>query len=234
MDRRRPRDPRPAGDRRRRANGSSESRDPRRMAGCAKAASRQGKRIHPPARRAQRRPLPQVKIDKEYLFEGPNGQARMLDLFEGRRQHIVYHFMFDPSWDEGCPMCSFLVDNIGHLAHLHARGTSLALVSRAPLSKIKPFKARMGWTFPWYSSFGNDFNYDFHATLDEDVAPIEYNYRSKEEHEQAGMSWFTRGELPGLSIFLRDGAEIFHTYSTYARGGDLLIGTYNYLDLTPL
>ena len=183
---------------------------------------------------AARRKLPRVKLDKEYLFEGPNGQARMLDLFEGRRQLIVYHFMFDPSWDEGCPMCSFLVDNIGHLAHLHARGTSLALVSRAPLSKIKPFKARMGWTFPWYSSFGNDFNYDFHATLDEDVAPIEYNYRSKEEHEQAGMSWFTRGELPGLSIFLRDGAEIFHTYSTYARGGDLLIGTYNYLDLTPL
>lgn len=183
---------------------------------------------------AARRKLPCVRMDKEYLFEGPNGQARLFDLFEGRRQLIVYHFMFDPSWDEGCSMCSFLADNIGHLAHLHARDTSLAVVSRAPQSKIKPFKARMGWVFPWYSSFGSDFNYDFHVTLDEDIAPVEYNYRSKTEHDEAGMPWFTRGELPGLSVFLRDGVGVFHTYSTYARGGDLLIGTYNYLDLTPL
>ncbi len=183
---------------------------------------------------AARRKLPRVKIDKEYFFEAPTGRARLLDLFEGRRQLIVYHFMFDPSWDEGCPMCSLLADNIGHLAHLHARDTALAVVSRAPLAKIKPFKARMGWTFTWYSSWGSDFNYDFHVTLDEDVAPVEYNYRRKAEHEQAGMPWLTRGEQPGLSVFLRDEGEIFHTYSTYARGGDLLIGTYNYLDLTPL
>ncbi len=166
---------------------------------------------------AERRKLPRVKIDKEYVFEGPAGKLRLLDLFDGRRQLIVYHFMFDPSWDEGCPMCSFLVDNIGHLAHLHARDTSLAVVSRATLAKIQPLKKQMG-----------------HVTLDENVAPAEYNYRDKAAHEKAGMPWFTKGELPGLSVFLREGNDVFHTYSTYARGGDLLIGTYNYLDLTPL
>ena len=183
---------------------------------------------------AERRRLPMVKVDKDYVFEGPDGQLRLCDLFDGRRQLIVYHFMFDPSWDEGCPMCSFLVDNIGHLAHLHARDTSLAVVSRAPLAKIQPFKRRMGWSFLWYSSFGSDFNYDFDVTLDENVAPVEYNYRDKAAHEKAAMPWFTKGELPGLSVFLREGNAVFHTYSTYARGGDLLIGTYNYLDLTPL
>jgi predicted dithiol-disulfide oxidoreductase (DUF899 family) len=182
---------------------------------------------------AERRRLPMVKIDKEYTFEGPNGTVRLLDLFEGRRQLIVYHFMFDPSWDQGCPMCSFLADNIGHLAHLRdARDTSLVVVSRAPLTKIEPFKARMGWTFPWHSSFGSDFNYDFHVTLDEAVAPVEYNYKDKATLEKAGMSW--PSEHHGLSVFLRDGDAVFHTYSTYARGGDLLLGTYNYLDLTPL
>lgn len=122
---------------------------------------------------AERRPLPMVRIDKEYVFEGPAGQARLLDLFEGRRQLIVYHFMFNPSWDEGCPSCSFLADNIGHLAHLHARKTSLALLSRAPMAKIAPFKARMGWIVPWYSSVGSDFNYDFQVSLDETIAPLE-------------------------------------------------------------
>jgi predicted dithiol-disulfide oxidoreductase (DUF899 family) len=174
---------------------------------------------------AQRRALPMVKIDKDYVFEGADGTASLLDLFEGRRQLIVYHFMFDPAWDEGCPMCSFLTDNMPNLAHLReARDTSLVLVSRAPLVKITPFAQRMGWTFPWYSSFGSDFNYDFHVTLDEAVAPVEYNYRAES----------VSGEQPGLSVFLRDGESIFHTYSTYARGLDLLDGTYNYLDLTPL
>jgi predicted dithiol-disulfide oxidoreductase (DUF899 family) len=107
-------------------------------------------------------------------------------------------------------------------------------VSRAPLAKIEPFKARMGWTFPWYSSYGSDFNYDFHITQDELVAPAEYNYRDKATLEQAGETWFLEGEQPGVSVFLRDDDRIFHTYSTYARGGDVLIGTYNYLDLTPL
>jgi predicted dithiol-disulfide oxidoreductase (DUF899 family) len=183
---------------------------------------------------AERRRLPMVKIEKVYVFEGPDGNVPLLHLFEGRRQLIMYHFMFDPSWDEGCPNCSFLVDNIGHLAHLYARSTSLVLVSRAPLARIEPFKKRMGWTVPWYSSFGSDFNYDFHVTLDEAVAPVEYNYRDKAELVQKGETYFTQGESHGLSVFLRDGDGMFHTYSTYARGTDLLAGTYNYLDLTPL
>ncbi len=183
---------------------------------------------------AARRRLPMVRIDKEYVLDSPGGKVRLLDLFEGGRQLIVYHFMFDPNWDEGCPNCSFLVDNIGHLAHLHARKISLALVSRAPLAKIEPYRKRMGWTVPWYSSFGSDFNYDFHVTLDEAVAPVEYNYRDKAELLHRGESYFTQGESHGLSVFLRDGGSIFHTYSTYARATDLLVGTYNYLDLTPL
>ena len=189
---------------------------------------------HRDALNAERRRLPMVCIDKDYVFQGPADKLRLLDLFDGRRQLIVYHFMFDPSWDEGCPNCSFLVDNIGHLAHLHARDTALALVSRALLAKIEPFKKRMGWTFPWYSSFGSDFNYDFHVTLDETVTPVEYNYRDKAELVQKGETYFTQGESHGLSVFLRDGDRIFHTYSTYARGADLLAGTYNYLDLTAL
>ena len=186
------------------------------------------------AANAERRRLPMVRIDKTYVFDGPAGKAGLPDLFEGRRQLIVYHFMFDPRWDEGCPHCSFVVDNIGHLAHLRARDTSLALVSRAPLARIEPFKRRMGWKLPWYSSFGSDFNYDFHVTLDEAIAPVEYNYRDKAELVRRGEPYFTQGELHGLSVFLRDGDSVFHTYSTYARGVDLLLGTYNYLDLTPL
>jgi predicted dithiol-disulfide oxidoreductase (DUF899 family) len=182
---------------------------------------------------AERRKLPMVKTDKDYVFEGPNGRASLLDLFDERCQLIIYHFMFDPSWDEGCPSCSFLVDNIGHLAHLHACDTSLALVSRAPLAKIEPFKARMGWTIPWYSSFDSDFNYDFHATTDEAVAPVEYNYRDKATLEQLGHTDHVKGEQPGVSVFLRDDDRVYHTYSTYGRGLDLLVGTYNYLDLTP-
>ena len=183
---------------------------------------------------AERRKLPMVLCDNEYVFDGSEGKVSLTDLFDGRRQLIIYHFMFDPNWDEGCPSCSFLVDNIGHIAHLHARDTSLALVSRAPLSKLEPFKARMGWTLPWFSSFGSAFNYDFHVTLDETVAPVEYNYRDRAELERLGLTGLTSGELPGVSTFLRDGGRIFHTYSTYGRGTDLLDGTSNYLDLTVL
>jgi predicted dithiol-disulfide oxidoreductase (DUF899 family) len=124
---------------------------------------------------AERRKLPMVEIDKEYIFRGPDGQASLLDLFGGRGQLLIYHFMFDPDLDEGCESCSFLADGIGHLAHLHARDTTLALVSRAPLPKLEAFRQRMGWTVPWYSSYGSDFNYDFHVTLDPAVAPVEYN-----------------------------------------------------------
>jgi predicted dithiol-disulfide oxidoreductase (DUF899 family) len=184
---------------------------------------------------AQRRELPMVVVDKEYDFEGPDGTRRLLDLFDDRHQLIVYHFMFDPSWDEGCPMCSFLVDNLPNLTHLReARDTALVVVSRAPLDKISTFKQRMGWTVPWYSSLGSDFNYDFHVTLDESVAPVEYNYREKPADEGAGGGWYPMGEQPGLSVFLRTGDSIFHTYSTYQRGLDILLGTYHYLDLTPL
>ena len=192
---------------------------------------------------AERRRLPMVQIDKKYIFEGPHGKASLLDLFDGYRQLIVYHFMFEPGspppgksgepWDEGCSGCSFVADNIGHLAHLHARDTSLVLISRAPLAKIEPFKARMGWTVPWYSSFGGDFNYDFHVTQDETVVPIEYNFKDKKTLEKLGHTYHLDGEQPGLSVFLRAEDKVFHTYSTYARGLDQLDGTYVYLDLTP-
>jgi predicted dithiol-disulfide oxidoreductase (DUF899 family) len=187
---------------------------------------------------AERRRLPMVEIDKAYAFEGPEGKASLLDLFEGRRQLIVRHFMFDPRWDDGCPSCSAGADEIsdGLLEHLHSRDTSFAVVSRAPLDKIDRYKARKGWTFPWYSSYGSDFNYDFHVTLDESVAPIEYNYRTRAEHQQAGTSLDGEQpiEMPGQSCFLRDGDTVFHTYSNYARGAEMTGGSYYYLDLTAL
>jgi predicted dithiol-disulfide oxidoreductase (DUF899 family) len=159
---------------------------------------------------AERRRLPMVRIDKEYVFQGPAGKLSLLDLFEGRRQLIIYHFMFDPSWDDGCPNCTNLVHNLpSRLTGLHDTDTSLVLVSRAPLPKLDSYKARKSWTVPWFSSFGSDFNYDFGVTDDE-------------------------GEKPGLSVFLAEGEDVFHTYSTSARGVDILLGTYNYLDLTPL
>src|SRR5215469_10180113 len=179
---------------------------------------------------AERRRLPMTEIDKRYAFDGKDGTASLLDLFEDRDQLLIYHFMFDPGWDEGCPSCSFLADNIGHLAHLHARGTTLALVSRAPLAKIELFRQRMGWAIPWYSSYGSDFNYDFHVTLDQAVAPVEYNYRGLAELGPDWQGW--SGEMHGISAFLRHGDRVYHTYSSYARGTDLGGGTYNWLDLT--
>ena len=160
---------------------------------------------------AERRRLPMVRMEKAYVFEGPDGKARLRDLFDGRRQLIVYHFMFDPSWDDGCPSCTNLVNNLpSRLDGLHESDTSLVLVSRAPFSKLEVYKTRMNWTVPWFSSFGSDFNYDFDVT-DED------------------------GEKPGVSVFLRDGEDdVLHSYSTTGRGVDILLGTYNYLDLTPL
>jgi predicted dithiol-disulfide oxidoreductase (DUF899 family) len=179
---------------------------------------------------AERRRLPMVEIDKTYVFEGRDGTASLLDLFEGRSELLTYHFMFDPDWDEGCPSCSFVVDNIGHLAHLHARDTTLVLVSRARIETIEPYRRRMGWTAPWYSSFGSDFNYDFHVTLDEAVAPVEYNYRALPDLGATWQGW--SGEMHGISAFLRRGDRVFHTYSSFARGTDLVVGTYNWLDLT--
>ncbi|MEX0904400.1 MAG: DUF899 domain-containing protein [Balneolaceae bacterium] len=181
---------------------------------------------------AERRSLPMVKIEKEYSFEGPDGKAGLTDLFENRRQLIVYHFMFDPDWEEGCASCSFVVDNIGNLSHLLARNTTLALVSRAPLAKIEKYKTRMGWNLPWYSSYEDDFNHDFKVTMGKIKDKGEYNYR-----DATGLVKNLNGrmmELPGISVFIQDVGSVFHTYSSYARGLDILLGTYHYLDLTPL
>jgi predicted dithiol-disulfide oxidoreductase (DUF899 family) len=183
---------------------------------------------------AERRNLPWVQVDKPYVFDGPNGKESLADLFDGRSQLIVYHFMLGPGWKEGCPSCSFLVDHIdGALAHLAARDVTFVVVSRAPLTEIRPFQQRMGWRFKWVSSHSSDFNYDFHATTDEAVAPVEYNYRDKATLEQLGHTYHVKGEQPGASVFLRDGDRVYHTYSTYGRGLDLLVGAYNYLDLVP-
>ena len=165
---------------------------------------------------AERRRSPMVLIDKDYVFQGPEGEARLVDMFEGRRQLIVYHFMFGPTQDVGCDGCSMVVDQIGHLAHLHARDTSFALVSRAPLDKIAPYKRRMGWTIPWYSSFDSDFNVDF-GLSPETPRPTEYQ----------------DGETFGLSVFLRDGDSVYRTYFTSRRGVEALGSVWTFLDLTP-
>jgi predicted dithiol-disulfide oxidoreductase (DUF899 family) len=189
---------------------------------------------------ADRRRLPMVKIDNKYVFEGPAGKVSLLDLFEGRSQLIVGHFMFDPSWEDGCPSCTAGADEIadGLREHLHTRDTTLAYVSRAPIAKIERYKTKRGWTFPWYSSSGSDFNYDFHVTLDESVAPVEYNFRTKAEHEKAGTQIYVQGadsiEGPGRSAFLRVADDIFHTYSVYARGLETMGGSYYLLDETVL
>ncbi|HEX8065798.1 MAG TPA: DUF899 domain-containing protein [Thermoleophilaceae bacterium] len=186
---------------------------------------------------AERRRLPMVRVDERYAFEGPGGDAGLLDLFEGRSQLVVYHFMWRYVEDVACPSCSAFVDQIGHLAHLHARDTTFAAVSRAPFEKIEAFRRRMGWTFPWWSSLGSDFNFDYHVTFDESVAPVEYNYLGRDEIEQKGLpigDWEQPFDLHGLSVFLTAGGEVFHTYSAYARGTDHLGFMSNFLDLTPL
>jgi predicted dithiol-disulfide oxidoreductase (DUF899 family) len=177
-----------------------------------------------------------VRVEKDYVFTDMSGEHGLADLFEGERQLIVQHFMFDPSWDEGCPSCTAGSDEIsaGLLRHLRARQTNLVVVSRAPIEKLERYKATRGWTFPWYSSFGSDFNYDFHATLDESVAPAEYNYRSKDEPGGFQIGPGESMEQPGASTFLRVGDDVFHTYSTYARGLEATGGSYYFLDLTAL
>lgn len=166
---------------------------------------------------AERRRLPMVEIEKRYELDGPDGKASLLDLFEGRPQLIVYHFMFGPGEDAGCDGCSMFVDNLGHLAHLRARNTSFALVSRAPLAKLEAFRRRMGWDIPWYSSFESDFNVDF------EVGPEEPR---PDRHQD--------GEGFGLSVFLRDGDRVFRTYFTNRRGVEPLSSNWALLDLTPL
>ncbi|MEA2372668.1 MAG: hypothetical protein QOH12_3062 [Solirubrobacteraceae bacterium] len=188
----------------------------------------------------RRRQLPMVEIDTDYVFDGPEDTHTLLELFGDRRQLIVVHFMFDPTWDEGCSSCTAGADEVsdGLLAHLRARDTRLVFVARAPLEKIESYRSRRGWTFPWYSSFRSDFNYDFHVTLDESRAPVEYNYRTADEHRAAGTGGYIDGdqpiEMPGASYFLRDGDRVFHTYSTYARGAEMTGGSYYFLDLSAL
>jgi predicted dithiol-disulfide oxidoreductase (DUF899 family) len=177
-----------------------------------------------------RRELPWVKVDKNYAFDTPQGRRTLGDLFGGRSQLIVYHFMFGPDWKEGCPSCSYVCDHLdGALPHLAARDVSLVMISRAPLGKIEGFKKRMGWRFPWVSSFGNEFNHDFgiYFTPQEKAqGKVNYNYTMQE---------FPSDEAPGASVFYKDprSGEIFHTYSVYSRGLDQLIGTYTLLDLVP-
>ncbi|NGN39553.1 DUF899 domain-containing protein [Mesorhizobium sp. CGMCC 1.15528] len=184
---------------------------------------------------AERRALPMELVEKDYLFDGPNGKTSLADLFEGRRQLLIYHFMFDPEWENGCHGCTSFANSLPDLSELHKRETTLAMVSRAPFEKLSGYKQKMGWTVPWYSSFGSDFNYDFHVTLDEKIAPIEINYRGKAEFEAAKGAWDQWGtELPGLSVFLRDEDRILHSYSTYARGLEPLVPVLHYLDLAPL
>lgn len=178
---------------------------------------------------AQRRALPWVKIEKDYAFEAPGGRETLADLFGGRSQLIVYHFMFGPGWEQGCPSCSFLSDHVdGAAVHLAQRDVTLLAVSRAPLPQIEAFKRRMGWRFKWVSSQGSDFNRDFHVSFSpEEMASgaVDYNY---------ARQTFPSEEAPGASVFVKDGpAAVFHTYSTYGRGLDILIGAYNYLDLVP-
>jgi predicted dithiol-disulfide oxidoreductase (DUF899 family) len=178
---------------------------------------------------AERRRLPMVRVDKDYVFEGPDGEASLAGLFGGHGQLIVQHVMFGPDWDAACPGCTAGVDEVaeGLLTHLHARDTEFVLVSRAPLAKLQAYAKSRGWTVPWYSSLGSDFNYDFQVTLDRNRPQLDYNYRPVPD----ALGDDDSTELPGMSCFLRDGEEI---YSTYARGTDTLGSSYSFLDLTAL
>ena len=177
-----------------------------------------------------RRELPWVRVEKNYVFDTPAGKKTLADLFAGRSQLLVYHFMFGPDWKEGCPSCSFVCDHIdGAVEHLVARDVTLTMISRAPLTKIEAFKKRMAWHFPWVSSFGGDFNYDYQVSFTPEQrakGKVDYNYEMQE---------FPSDEAPGLSVFYKDpnSGEIYHTYSVYARGLDALVGTYTLLDFVP-
>lgn len=176
-----------------------------------------------------RRELPWVKVDKKYVFDGPDGKESLSDLFEGRSQLIIYHFMLGPGWEEGCKSCSYLADHFdGANWHLPHRDVTFLVVSRAPLAEIEPFKKRMGWQFKWLSSHDNEFNFDYHVSATESEKAADkayYNYQTGE---------LLSDEMPGLSVFYRDEkGSVFHTYSTYARGLDILVGTYNLLDFAP-
>lgn len=183
---------------------------------------------------ARRRRLPMVKLDKDYTFDTTEGKRSLKELFAGKHQLIVYHFMFDPEWEKGCPGCTSFIDALGDLSDLPKRNTSFVVVSRAPLEKLQAYKDEKGWDIDWISSNNSDFNYDFHATLDEKVAPIEWNYRTLQEWEAKGMSAERlSGEQPGISVFFDDGLNTYFTYSSHARGVENATDSYALLDLTP-
>lgn len=177
----------------------------------------------------KRRALPWERVTTDYVFDAPEGRRSLADLFEGRRQLLVQHFMLGPGWEQGCPSCSYMADHTdGMIVHLAHRDVSFVAVSRAPLAEIERFKARMGWKFRWVSSSGNDFNRDFHVSFgpeDRVDGAVYYNY---------GMTRFPNTEAPGVSVFYKDDAgEVFHTYSTFGRGVEVMMGTYQMLDLVP-
>ena len=178
-----------------------------------------------------RRQLPMVRVDKKYVFEGPDGPVSLADMFGASSQLIVQHVMYDPEWEDACPSCSAGLDEMsaGLLRNMHSRDT-------AANAKIAPYKKRRGWDFDWYSSFGSDFNYDFHVSIDSSVTPVMFNYRDEAELKAAGFSWILDGpsEQPGVSCFLRDGDEVYHTYSTFGRGAEQFGGAYAFLDTTAL
>jgi predicted dithiol-disulfide oxidoreductase (DUF899 family) len=184
---------------------------------------------------AQRRRLPMVKLEKNYVFEGAEGQKSLLDLFEGRRQLVVYHFMFDPAWEKGCPGCTWMVNSLGDLSDMAKNDTTFMLISRAPIEKLMKYKAEMGWNKPWVSSYGSDFNYDFHVTLDKTVVPLEHNYRTQADVEARSEKepYFSHGETHGMSVFFRINDDVYHTYSAFARGVECITDSFRMLDLTP-
>lgn len=183
----------------------------------------------------RRRELPWVPVGKDYVFDTEEGEATLADLFNGRSQLLVYHFMFDPDWDEGCPSCSGVADGFDE-THLHLQNHDVAFtaISRAPLERLLAYRQRMGWSFPWASSGRSDFNYDFHVTIDASVAPVEYNYRNQAELEQADVNWHDwSGEQPGMSAFAAADGVVYHTYSAYSRGFDALWTMWQWLDRAP-
>jgi predicted dithiol-disulfide oxidoreductase (DUF899 family) len=181
---------------------------------------------------AERRRLPMVKLETDYRFRGPDGEVSLVDLFDGRPQLVVHHFMWIDRREEGSPSCSMLVDTIGDPTHLHAANASIAFVSRAPIEKLEAYRRRMRWETPLYSSFGTDFNYDFQATVDRRRGAVQYNYR--DVTTLGGMWAEFVGDLPGESVFYREGDDVYHSYSVYARGTEAVSNVFAFLDLTPL
>ena len=175
---------------------------------------------------AKRRRMSMVKVDKPYTFDGPDGKVSLLDLFDGKRQLIVHHFMFGPDWEKGCPSCTGHVNAIGNISSLGKADTRYVIVSRAPLEKLDAYKQLKGWSHPWYSSYESDFNFDFHVSFKEGDADAEYNYAPR-----GGRGG--EDESPGMSVFFRIGNDVYHTYSLYARGLESITDVYNFLDLTP-